>query len=111
MSKGVGYKGFPCAAVPLIGLNSGSRGADVDEIPGGMGFLDRAARIEDDRQTARTEVGDGMAMGVAMEVEADVRMAFDESAETLAIDEAMLRLAVLEEGEVVEEKDRIVCRQ
>ncbi len=87
------------------------RALEFNQVPSRARFLHRTARVEDDREIAGAQVGDGMTVGMAVKIKTDLRRALKDGTEALAVNEAMGRLGVLEEGKVVEEEDRIVRRQ
>ncbi len=96
--------------IPSIGRNGTAGGLEVDEIPGSLAPLGAAAAVEDDREVTLLQVRDGVAMGVAMEIEPDAGMALQELLEGRASLEVVAGLIVLEEGVVIEEEDRIFGR-
>lgn len=89
----------------MIGVDMGRVVLQLEKVPGGVRFLDWASGVENDRQSAGAQIGDGMPMSMAVEIKADSGVSLNEGAEALAMNEAMLRFAVLEEREVVEQQD------
>jgi hypothetical protein len=68
--------------------------------------LRAAAAIEDDGEVADLKVSDCVAMGMAMEIEPNARVALEEFLQSCAPSEIAARLVVLKEGVVIEHEDR-----
>jgi hypothetical protein len=70
--------------------------------------LRAAAAIEDDGEVAHLEIGDRVAVRVAVEIEADLRVVVEDFLERFAADEVVFGHVVLEKGVVAEKDDRFL---
>ena len=81
---------------------------DVDEVPGAPFLLRSGAAIEQDRQIAGAEVGDALAMGVAMEKESDPGEPLEQFLQGLSAQQAFALRFIAKEGKVVDEDHVVV---
>lgn len=91
----------------MISLNGAASGGEIDEVPAAISSMGGAAAVEDDGKMIGLEIGDGVAMGVAVEIEADAAVASDDFLEFFAAQEIAARFIVLEKGIVIEKENGI----